>query len=353
MSDNGKRPAYVAAHINEIPFEEGDSPGTEWKPVRRLFDIGSFGTNLARATNAGDVLTHDDETDVRHEELFLIVSGHAAFTVDGEEIDAPAGTSFYVPDPATVRGAVARRPARSCRRRGRARRGLCALGVGYRAAARLSAASLRLADGRACGCGRCGLSASRLATAACDTLSPPSRSDLFGGQLASPPGPRDHAQDHTGRHYHHDYRHDDQRRAAAAAARRRGTRLQVQVGVVVALAVEGGAGAAEHLGPAGPPGDVVGLEVLGVGKHDPGRLLVHDLLHLPDHGLALLGVERTPLLNGQGIVLGVRPEGLVEAADLLGGEAVERLAGVVVGAPVPHGQIEVGLPGASLVVVDE
>jgi AraC-like ligand binding domain len=109
MSDNGKRPAYVAAHINEIPFEEGDSPGTEWKPIRRFFDIGSFGTNLARATNAGDVLTHDhDETDVRHEELFLIVSGHAAFTVDGEEIDAPAGTFLYVPDPATVRGAVAR-----------------------------------------------------------------------------------------------------------------------------------------------------------------------------------------------------------------------------------------------------
>lgn len=109
MSDNDKRPAYVVAHINEIPFEEGDSPGTEWKPVRRFFDIGSFGTNLARATNAGDVLTHDhDETDVRHEELFLIVSGHAAFTVDGEEIDAPAGTFLYVPDPATVRGAVAR-----------------------------------------------------------------------------------------------------------------------------------------------------------------------------------------------------------------------------------------------------
>ncbi len=109
MSDNGKRPAYVAAHIDEIPFEEGDSPGTEWKPIRRFFGIGSFGTNLARAASAGDVLTHDhDETDARHEELFLIVSGHAMFRVDGEEIDAPAGTFLYVPDPAAVRGAVAR-----------------------------------------------------------------------------------------------------------------------------------------------------------------------------------------------------------------------------------------------------
>jgi hypothetical protein len=28
--------------------------------------------------------------------------------VDGEEIDAPAGTFLYVPDPTTVRGVVAR-----------------------------------------------------------------------------------------------------------------------------------------------------------------------------------------------------------------------------------------------------
>lgn len=109
MSDTGERPTYTAAHIDDIPFEEGESPTTEWKPIRRFFDIRSFGTNLARATKAGDVLTHDhDEKSARHEELFLIVSGHATFRVDGEEIDAPAGTFIYVPDPATVRGAVAR-----------------------------------------------------------------------------------------------------------------------------------------------------------------------------------------------------------------------------------------------------
>jgi hypothetical protein len=109
MSDSGKRSAYAAAHIDDIPFEEGESPQTEWKPIRRFFGIGSFGTNLARATRADDVLTHDhDEAETRHEELFLIVSGHATFKVDGEEIDAPAGTFIYVPDPSTVRGAVAR-----------------------------------------------------------------------------------------------------------------------------------------------------------------------------------------------------------------------------------------------------
>jgi hypothetical protein len=113
MADDTRRTAYTTAHIDDLPVEiDDDHPTTEWKPVRRFFGIGSFGTNLARATQAGDVLTHDhteiDGGGTRHEELFLIVSGHATYRVDGKEIDAPAGTFLYVPDPATVRGAVAR-----------------------------------------------------------------------------------------------------------------------------------------------------------------------------------------------------------------------------------------------------
>ena len=108
MTAPANEATYRVAHIDDLPFEEGSSPGTEWKPVRRIFSIGSFGTALARATEAGDTLTHDhDEVTARHEELFLIVSGHATYRVDGEEIDAPAGTFLSVPDPATVRGAVA------------------------------------------------------------------------------------------------------------------------------------------------------------------------------------------------------------------------------------------------------
>ena len=112
MADDTRRTAYTTAHIDDLPVEIDDErPTTEWKPVRRFFGIGSFGTNLARATQPGDVLTYDHTEVVaagtRHEELFLIVSGHATYRVDGKEIDAPAGTFLYVPDPATVRGAVA------------------------------------------------------------------------------------------------------------------------------------------------------------------------------------------------------------------------------------------------------
>jgi len=105
-------PTWKVAHLDDIPFEIDNDPNTEWKPVRRYFGIGSFGTNAAKANTAGAELTHDhtevDDAGTGHEELFLIVSGHATYRVDGEEIDAPAGTFLYVPDPTTVRGVVAK-----------------------------------------------------------------------------------------------------------------------------------------------------------------------------------------------------------------------------------------------------
>ena len=112
MADETAQTKYTVAHIDDLPVDpDEENPTTEWKPVRRFFGIGSFGTSLARAGKAGDVLTHDhDEKSVGHEELFLIVNGHATYRVDGDEIDAPAGTFLYVPDPATVRGVVAREP---------------------------------------------------------------------------------------------------------------------------------------------------------------------------------------------------------------------------------------------------
>src|SRR5262249_28612606 len=42
-----------------------------------------------------------------HEELYLVLTGRATFTVAGEEIDAPPGTLVFVRDPAEKRGAVA------------------------------------------------------------------------------------------------------------------------------------------------------------------------------------------------------------------------------------------------------
>ena len=115
MSAPDKTAKYVAASIDDIPTIPYEwAPETEWKPIRRYFSIGSFGTNLFRAPKAGDVLTEDHAEDpdsgTRHEELYLVVTGTARFKVDGEEFDAPAGTFVYVPDPRSERGAVAGEP---------------------------------------------------------------------------------------------------------------------------------------------------------------------------------------------------------------------------------------------------
>jgi hypothetical protein len=108
-------PAFVAAHIDDIPTIPYEwAPETEWKPIRRFFQIGSFGANVFRAPKADDVLTEDHTEDpdsgTRHEELYLVVTGHARFTVAGEKLEAPAGTFVYVKDPTVVRGAVATEP---------------------------------------------------------------------------------------------------------------------------------------------------------------------------------------------------------------------------------------------------
>jgi len=82
-----------------------------WKPVRRPLGITAFGINAYTAAAAGDeVVEEHDETTLGHEEIYAVVSGHAVFTVDGEEVDAPAGTLVYLDDPGQKRHAIAREP---------------------------------------------------------------------------------------------------------------------------------------------------------------------------------------------------------------------------------------------------
>jgi hypothetical protein len=103
---------YQVAHVSEIAPPVEPEPGSyEWKPVRHHFGVRSFGVNVGVGRAAGDWAieehTEVEDSGTRHEELFFVVSGHARFVVDGEEVDAPAGTFVFVPDPATPRGARA------------------------------------------------------------------------------------------------------------------------------------------------------------------------------------------------------------------------------------------------------
>ena len=91
--------------IEPIPVVEGT---LLWRPVRRTLDIGAFGINAYVAPNAGDdVVEEHTETSLGHEELYLVLAGRARFTLDGETLDAPAGTLVFLRDPAVKRHARA------------------------------------------------------------------------------------------------------------------------------------------------------------------------------------------------------------------------------------------------------
>jgi hypothetical protein len=118
MSDPRTAP-YAASNLADIDRladvypESPDITDGAFHLVRRHFDIRAFGVNGITG-NAGDVMVieHHERDDAEnrtngHEELFAVMSGHAVFTVDGKEIDAPAGTIVFVRDPALLRFARA------------------------------------------------------------------------------------------------------------------------------------------------------------------------------------------------------------------------------------------------------
>lgn len=82
-----------------------------WRPVRSALGVTAFGINAYTAANRGDEVVEDhDERKLGHEEVYVVLHGHAVFTVDGFEVDAPAGTFVYLEDPVQRRRAVALEP---------------------------------------------------------------------------------------------------------------------------------------------------------------------------------------------------------------------------------------------------
>ena len=93
---------FAVTQLHDIPPRDG------WIAIRDHFGIGAFGVNAWFADEAGSLISEHTETWSGHEELYVVVEGHATFTVDGEEMDAPAGTLVFISDPELRRRAVER-----------------------------------------------------------------------------------------------------------------------------------------------------------------------------------------------------------------------------------------------------
>jgi tetratricopeptide (TPR) repeat protein len=100
---------YAVAHLDEIDeLNDGREP---WRPVRHHFGITSFGVNTWTAGDAGDriINEHDESDEEDQEELYLVQRGRATFELDGERVEAPAGTFVYA-SPGVKRTAFAEEP---------------------------------------------------------------------------------------------------------------------------------------------------------------------------------------------------------------------------------------------------
>ena len=100
---------YAVARLEDIEeLTDGREP---FRPVRHHFGITSFGVTAWTAREAGEriINEHDEDEPGGNEELYLVLHGRAVFELDGDRVDAPAGT-FVFAKPGVKRTAFAEEP---------------------------------------------------------------------------------------------------------------------------------------------------------------------------------------------------------------------------------------------------
>jgi hypothetical protein len=87
MSD---KPKWQVTRLDDIERRGRDIP------VRERLGIQAFGINAYTPSEDGTLISAHDESGSGQEELYLVLDGTATFEVDGEAVDAPAGTFVFV-----------------------------------------------------------------------------------------------------------------------------------------------------------------------------------------------------------------------------------------------------------------
>jgi uncharacterized cupin superfamily protein len=74
-----------------------------WQPLNGPLGISGFGINAFNVDAGEDVGMAHDESESKQQELYVVIAGRAALTIDGVEHEAAVGTLMSAPDPATMR----------------------------------------------------------------------------------------------------------------------------------------------------------------------------------------------------------------------------------------------------------
>ena len=85
------KPNWKVARLDDIERRGRDIP------VREHLGIHAFGINAYTPGGDGTLIGEHDEAGSGQEELYIVVDGTATFEIDGETVDAPAGTYVFVP----------------------------------------------------------------------------------------------------------------------------------------------------------------------------------------------------------------------------------------------------------------
>jgi mannose-6-phosphate isomerase-like protein (cupin superfamily) len=104
-----EHPGYEIVSLDTVErYPDPRHDGPVLLPLRYLLDLRAFGAN-AWTGPVGKQAVPRHQEDSGDDELYVVVKGRAAFTVDDETLDAPVGTLVYVPNGA-VREAVVEEP---------------------------------------------------------------------------------------------------------------------------------------------------------------------------------------------------------------------------------------------------
>jgi mannose-6-phosphate isomerase-like protein (cupin superfamily) len=103
---------WTAVAIDDVEAVPWQGTDLVWRPLRHALGTRIAGLAAFTAERVGQTVVepHRESADGRgHEEVYVVLRGRATFTLDGEPLDAPAGTLVRVA-PAVHRGAVAAEP---------------------------------------------------------------------------------------------------------------------------------------------------------------------------------------------------------------------------------------------------
>ena len=95
-------------HLSDVP--ETVIPSGRWQPLNERLGIRAFGISAVAMDPGDDFDIEHEESESGQQEVYVVVSGRAAFRIGDQEVEAGPGDVVAVSDPAELRSYRALEP---------------------------------------------------------------------------------------------------------------------------------------------------------------------------------------------------------------------------------------------------